>query len=280
MPHRSWRDALRFPALRFRRRRHAMRVRIEPRRTIPRWLPWLTPVLAVGATVIASALIFSAISPKPALSLYAFFISPLLSADGLTELALKAGPLAMMAVGLAAGFRANVWNIGAEGQLTMGAIAGGGVALAFWGQDGFWILPLMCLSGIAGGMAWAAIPAFLRTRLGVNEILVSLMLTYVAGLALTALVFGPWKDPEGFNFPQSRMFSDSETIPPLITGTGDRLHHPRARLGGDALFDHRLPDPRRRPRAGRGALCRVFRQPHRLAGAAGHRRPRRPCRGV
>ncbi len=196
-----------------------MRVRIEPRRTIPRWLPWLTPVLAVGATVIASALIFSAISPKPALSLYAFFISPLLSADGLTELALKAGPLAMMAVGLAAGFRANVWNIGAEGQLTMGAIAGGGVALAFWGQDGFWILPLMCLSGIAGGMAWAAIPAFLRTRLGVNEILVSLMLTYVAGLALTALVFGPWKDPEGFNFPQSRMFSDSETIPPLITGT-------------------------------------------------------------
>jgi len=196
-----------------------MRIRIEPRRTVPRWLPWLTPVLAVAATALASAAIFAAISARPAASLFAFFVSPLLSTEGLAEMALKAGPLAMIAVGLAAGFRANVWNIGAEGQLTMGAIAGGGVALAFWGQDGFWILPLMCLAGIAGGMAWAAIPAFLRARLGVNEILVSLMLTYVAGLALSALVFGAWKDPEGFNFPQSRMFSDAETIPPLVEGT-------------------------------------------------------------
>ena len=103
-----------------------MRIRIEPRRTIPRFLPWLTPVLAVAATVLASAAIFAAISDKPALSLYAFFISPLLSSDGLTEMALKAGPLAMMAVGLAAGFRANVWNIGAEGQLTSPPTASSG----------------------------------------------------------------------------------------------------------------------------------------------------------
>jgi simple sugar transport system permease protein len=112
-----------------------------------------------------------------------------------------------------------VWNIGAEGQLTVGAIAGGGVALALWGQQGVWILPLLCLAGILGGMAWAAIPAFLKTRFGVNEILTSLMLAYVATLALSALVYGPWKDPQGFNFPQSRRFSDSSLLPMLLAGT-------------------------------------------------------------
>ena len=104
----------------------------------------------------------------------------------------------------------------------MGAVAGGGVALAVWGDEGAWILPLMCLAGVAGGMAWAAVPAFLRTRLGVSEILTSLMLTYVAGLFLSLLVLGPWKDPDGYNFPQSRMFSDSALLPDLIEGT--RLH--------------------------------------------------------
>ncbi|WP_456303907.1 ABC transporter permease, partial [Acidisphaera rubrifaciens] len=182
-------------------------------------LVWLSPPLAVAATIAVSAAIFAVIGSKPAQSVFAFFVSPLLSTDGLAELALKAGPLAMIGVGLAAGFRANVWNIGAEGQLTLGAIAGGGIALAFYGQDGWWILPLMCLAGVTGGMAWAAIPAFLRTRFGVNEILVSLLLTYVASLLLTTLVFGPWKDPDGFNFPQSRMFSDAEVLPPIIEGT-------------------------------------------------------------
>jgi simple sugar transport system permease protein len=125
----------------------------------------------------------------------------------------------MIGVGLALGFRANVWNIGAEGQLTVGAIAGGGIALLFWGQEGLWILPLMCLAGILGGMAYAAIPAFLKTRLGVNEILTSLMLTYVAILLLSMLVYGPWKDPAGFGFPQSRLFTDSALLPMILEGT-------------------------------------------------------------
>ena len=209
-----------------------MRFRIEPRRAPSALLDWLLPPLAVLATVAMSGAIFAAIGTQPARSVYAFFVAPLLSLNSLSEVALKAGPLAMIGVGLAAGFRANVWNIGAEGQLTLGAIAGGGVALAFYGQDGWWILPLMCLAGIGGGMAWAAIPAFLRTRFGVNEILVSLMLTYVAGLLLTTLVFGPWKDPEGFNFPQSRMFSDAATLPPLIAGT---------RLGAGTLIAFAIP---------------------------------------
>ncbi|NIA68688.1 ABC transporter permease [Pelagibius litoralis] len=196
--------------------------KIEPRREIPRSLLYATPLLAVVLTVIAGFFIFLFMGYDPLLSLYHFFISPLLTLYGLSELMVKAGPLIMIGVGLAVGFRANVWNIGAEGQLTLGAITGGVVALAFWNETGWWILPLMCGAGILGGMAYAAIPAFLRTRFNVNEILTSLMLTYVATLFLSTLVYGPLKDPMGFNFPQSRMFSDSGLLPILLEGT--RLH--------------------------------------------------------
>ncbi|MDQ2802562.1 MAG: ABC transporter permease [Pseudomonadota bacterium] len=196
-----------------------MRFKVEPRRQVSKSLLWLTPVLSVLCTVAVAAILFACLGYAPARALGDLFVAPLLSVQGLTELALKASPLVMIGVGLAAGFRANVWNIGAEGQLIMGAIAGGGVALAFYGQEGVWILPLMCLAGILGGMAWGAIPAFLKTRFDVSEILVSLMLTYVAGLFLSMLVLGPWKDPEGMNFPQSRMFSDSALLPVLVEGT-------------------------------------------------------------
>ncbi len=199
-----------------------MRIRVEPRRQVSRTLQYATPVLSVACTVAASALLFALMGYGPLRTLYQFFVAPLLSVQGLSELALKASPLVLIGVGLAAGFRANVWNIGAEGQLVMGAIAGGGVALAFYNQTGIWILPLMCVAGLLGGAAWAAVPAFLKTRFGVSEILVSLMLTYVAALFLSLLVLGPWKDPEGMNFPQSRMFSDAAVLPLLVAGT--RLH--------------------------------------------------------
>ena len=199
-----------------------MALKIEPRREISRTLLYATPVLAVLMTVVAGFFIFLAMGFDPFVSLYHFFVSPLLSLYGLSELMVKAGPLIIIGVGLAIGFRANVWNIGAEGQLTLGAIAGGGVALLFWNQDGFFILPLMCVAGILGGMAYASIPAFLKTRFGVNEILTSLMLTYVATLFLSTLVFGPWMDPDGFNFPESRMFSDSALLPIVLENT--RMH--------------------------------------------------------
>ena len=196
-----------------------MRWRFEKRRDVPAWLLLATPPLSVALTVVVGLALFALMGYAPLETGYHFFISPLLSLSSLTELAVKGAPLIMIAVGLAAGFRANVWNIGAEGQLIMGALAGGGVALAFWGEDGWWILPLMCLASLAGGMAWGAIPAFLKARWDVNEILVSLMLTYVAQLVLTMLIYGPWKDPQGFNFPQSRMFSDAALLPMLIPGT-------------------------------------------------------------
>ena len=199
-----------------------MPLKVEARREISRNLLYLTPLLAVGLTVLAGFFLFLAMGYEPLSGLYHFFVSPLLSLYGLSELMLKAAPLIMIGVGLAIGFRANVWNIGAEGQLTVGAVAGGGIALAFWGSEGFWVLPLMCLAGVLGGMAYASIPAFLKTRFGVNEILTSLMLTYVATLFLSTLVYGPWKDPEGFNFPQSRMFTDSALLPIIMENT--RLH--------------------------------------------------------
>ncbi|HMA13772.1 MAG: ABC transporter permease [Bacteroidota bacterium] len=197
-------------------------LKVEARRDIPRGLLYLTPLLAVALTVLAGFALFLAMGYDPFRALYYFFVAPLTSLYGWSELFVKGAPLILIGVGLAIGFRANVWNIGAEGQLTMGAVAGGAVALAFWGEETALTLPLMVLAGIAGGLAYAAIPAFLKTRFGVNEILTSLMLTYVATLFLSTLVYGPLKDPLGFNFPQSRMFGDAALLPILLDGT--RLH--------------------------------------------------------
>ena len=177
-----------------------------------------------------------------------------------------------------------MWNIGAEGQLTLGAVASGGVALLFWGHESSFILPLMMLAGIAGGMLWAAIPAFLKAQLKVNEILTSLMLTYVAGLLLSALVYGPWKDPEGMNFPQSRMFSAWETVDPLLAGTRIHIGVPLALVVAlaDALLVKRtllgfkIKVTGARPQ--RRALCRLPPQRHGVACLLAVRRPGRACR--
>jgi simple sugar transport system permease protein len=163
--------------------------------------------------------LFAAMGKNPWQALYVFFIEPVDTLYDVSELLLKASPIMLCAVGLAIGYRANVWNIGAEGQLTMGAIFGGGVALALHDAPGFLLLPLMIVAGMLGGMLWAAIPAFLRIRFNANEILVSLMLVYVASFVLSLLVHDVWRDPEGFNFPQSKMFSESALLPNLLPET-------------------------------------------------------------
>lgn len=164
------------------------------------------PLLATLLTLLGGLVIFSVLGKDPLDAMTAFFITPIASLNGISELLLKASPLCLIALGLAIGYRANVWNIGAEGQLLLGGICASGLAIYFDGHSGPWLLPLMMLAGTAGGMAWAAIPAFLRTRFNANEILVSLMLTYVATQLLVWLVSGPWKDPHGMNFPQSISF--------------------------------------------------------------------------
>jgi simple sugar transport system permease protein len=185
-------------------------------------MSWLSPLLAVGLTLL-SGLVFSVLlGLNPGTTFYAFFVAPIEDLYGLGELGVKAAPLTLIALGLAIGFRANVWNIGAEGQLTFGAIAGGGVALFFYESESAWLLPAMIVAGALGGMLWASVPAFLRTRYNTNEILVSLMLNYVAVLFLSYLVHGPWRDPDGFNFPESRLFSDAAILPLILEDT--RLH--------------------------------------------------------
>ena len=192
--------------------------RLERRAEPSRLMQLGAPMLAAMLMLATGFLIFTLLGKDPVAAFRVFFIKPLATSYGLGELLLKTTPLLLCAVGLALAFRANVWNIGAEGQLTIGAITGAGVALAFGDQPSAWILPAMLLAGIAGGMLWAAIPAFLRTRFNTNEILVSLMLVYIAQLLLAYLVHGPWRDPAGFNFPQSRTFNDWELLPLLFAG--------------------------------------------------------------
>lgn len=196
-----------------------MRVVLEPRPEPSRIAGLLSPLLAVVATLALGFVLFSALGKDPWEAFQVFFVKPVATPYGLGELLLKAGPLMLCAIGLAIGYRANVWNIGAEGQLTMGGIAAGGLALALNETSSPLLLPAMIVVGAMGGMAWAAIPAWLRTRFNANEILTSLMLVYVATYLLSFLVHGPWRDPEGFNFPQSKMFGESALLPNLIPGT-------------------------------------------------------------
>jgi general nucleoside transport system permease protein len=193
--------------------------RLEARSAPSRAAAWLSPFVAALATLVVGFVLFSALGKDPRAAFHAFFVKPLDSLYGLSELLLKASPLMLIATGLAAGYRANVWNIGAEGQLLVGAVAGGGLALAFPDTTSPLLLPAMIVAGMLGGMAWAAIPAALRTRFNANEILVSLMLVYVASLTLSWLVHGPWRDPEGFNFPQSKLFHDAALLAAPFEGT-------------------------------------------------------------
>ena len=156
---------------------------------------WIAPAIALLLTVVTCMLLFALLGRAPQQVVEVFFIAPLATLRGWGEVGLKAAPLILCGVGLALCFRANVWNIGAEGQLIAGAIAGGGVALLTSAASGGGWFVLVLLAGAAGGMAWAALAAWLRDRFNANEILVSLMLVYVAEQLLNYLVYGPWKTP-------------------------------------------------------------------------------------
>ena len=201
-------------------------LRLEPRARPARALALASPLIALALTALIAALLFLLLGKDPVRGLAVFFVEPLNGLRGLTEVLLKATPLILCALGLAVCYRANVWNIGAEGQFLLGAIAAGGLALALGpapaGTPAGLRAPLLLLAGVAGGMAWAAVTALLRDRFHASEILVSLMLVYVAQQLLNHLVFGPWKDPAGFNFPQTPSFDASYALPRLVPGT--RLH--------------------------------------------------------
>jgi ABC-type uncharacterized transport system permease subunit len=176
------------------------------------------PAIALALTVIFSSFLFLALGLNPLTTLRIFFIDPLSTLNGVSEWLLKASPLILIGLGITIGIRANVWNIGAEGMFTMGAILSGWLAITFGGGNHTWLMPAMIVAGAVGGMAWAAIPAFLKVKANANEILVTLMLNYVAALLLSYLVNGPMQDPEGMNYPQTAPFDLSAMFPPLFEG--------------------------------------------------------------
>ncbi|MBS0317198.1 MAG: ABC transporter permease [Proteobacteria bacterium] len=193
--------------------------RLEARAEASNAMRYGSPLLAVGLTLIGGLVLFYLLGRNPLHGFKVFFFDPVHDLYGISELLLKATPLMLIATGLAVGFRANVWNIGAEGQFLMGAVGATGVALLFQNSQSPLVLPAMLVAGAIGGAVWAAIPAALKTRFNTNEILTSLMLVYVAELLVSWLVFGPWKDPQGFNFPQTIMFGNNALLPILIPGT-------------------------------------------------------------
>ncbi|MDO9400146.1 MAG: ABC transporter permease [Polaromonas sp.] len=194
-------------------------LKLEARPQPSRFWRFVSPLLALLITVLIGVLLFVALGKDPVRGLQIFFWEPIKSPYALGELMVKATPLLIIALGLAVCFRSNVWNIGAEGQFVIGAVAAGGVALLADKSTGPWIVVFIVLAGVLGGMAWAGITALLKDRFNANEILVSLMLVYVADMVLNYLVFGPWKDPAGYNFPQTKTFEAVTQIPRLMPGS-------------------------------------------------------------
>jgi len=204
----------------------AFPLKLELRGAPSQTMTYLSPLLAIVLTMILGALLFLLLGKDPVAALKVFLIDPFSGKRAISELLLKSVPLILCALGLTVCFRASIWNIGAEGQFTVGALCAG--AMLVWldvpghGISGTVGLILMICAGVLGGAFWASITALLRDRFNANEILVSLMLTYVAQLLLMYAVNGPLKDPNGMNFPQSKVFSDEFMLPMLIAGT--RLH--------------------------------------------------------
>jgi general nucleoside transport system permease protein len=182
-----------------------------------------SPLIAVALTLVTVGILFAIMGKNPITALYVYFIEPLTDPFSLAEIAVKATPLVMIAVGLSLCYIANIWNIGAEGQFLVGAIAGSWLAVRTNGTDaGAWVLPVMLILGALGGALYAMIPALCKIRFGASEILTSLMLVYVAYYGMDYLVRGPWRDPHGLNFPTTAPFDPAATVPALIEGS--RLH--------------------------------------------------------
>jgi ABC-type uncharacterized transport system permease subunit len=239
-----------------------MRFELTPRTNASTMMRVFASVAAFITAFLIAGFVIWLMGRSPIAAFDVYVLQPLSDPWSLQELVVKATPMALIAIGLAYCFRANLWNIGAEGQYVIGAVLGSWLALRTHGTDaGLWVLPLMLLLGIIGGALWGLIPAFLKTRFGVNEILTSLMLVYVAQQILDYLVRGPWRDPKGFNFPQSVTFDPSATLPPIMEA--GRVHYGAvfaaiavlvtAVVLGRTLFGYRLKLTGDAPRAARFA---------------------------
>jgi general nucleoside transport system permease protein len=200
-----------------------MRLVLERRAERSATIAIASPLIAIALTLVTMSVLFVALGKNPIAALTVYFLDPLTDSYSLQEIAVKATPLVMIAIGLSLCYLANVWNIGAEGQFLIGAVAGSWLAVKTQGTDaGPWVMPAMLVLGALGGALYALIPAICKVRFGASEILTSLMLVYVADLLLDYLVRGPWRDPHGYNFPTTAEFDPVATVPILIEGS--RLH--------------------------------------------------------
>lgn len=197
-----------------------MRLELIKRDNPSQTLRFFSPLIGLALAVLTGAIMFALMGKEPLNALYVYFIEPLTEMWSVHELLIKAAPLILMGAGLSVCYLSNNWNIGAEGQFIMGALAGSILPVLFTGWDSPLVLPLMLAFAIVGGALWALIPALLKARFNTNEILVSLMLVYVAELILDYLVRGPWRNPQGMNFPESIRFPDFARIPHLLPADG------------------------------------------------------------
>src|SRR2546421_5381855 len=200
-----------------------MQLVLEKRAERSNTIALISPLIAIGLTLVTMSILFAILGKNPITALGVYFIDPLTDSYSLQEIAVKATPLVMIAIGLSLCYLANAWNIGAEGQFLIGAVAGSWLAVKTQGTDaGPWVLPAMMVLAALAGALYALIPAICKVRFGASEILTSLMLVYVADLLLDYLVRGPWRDPKGYNFPTTAEFDSVATVPLLIEGS--RLH--------------------------------------------------------
>lgn len=198
-------------------------IKLEKRPQPSRFWTFATPLLAVILTMIFGGVLFAALGNNPFVTIRTIFLDPLFSEFAWfyrPQLLIKGAPLVLIAIGLSFGFRAGIWNIGAEGQYIIGALCGAAVGLAFYPTEAFIIFPLMVIAGAIGGFAWAMIPGFLRVKFGTNEILVSLMLVYVAEQLLSSMALGALRNPDGQGFPGSRNLANYPSSTSWINESG------------------------------------------------------------
>lgn len=211
-----------------------LRWRIERRVAAPRWLELLAPVVSLALALVVIAILFLALGVNPLIAYQRIFIGAFGSVYGLSETIVKAIPLMLAGVGLVLAFRAGLYNIGAEGQLLIGAVCASGLALAFPGLPAFVLVPAMFIAGFIGGALWGLLPAWLKARFQVNEVITTLMMVYIASELVNYLVYGPWRAPEELGFPYSAKFSEAAQLPRFLL---TRIHYPTLLLAlGSALL--------------------------------------------
>lgn len=190
-------------------------------------LGWGVLVVYLGALALALCIcaVLLTLTGKPGLGgLFVLFRGAFGQGYSLLDSLVKAIPIFLCALGVALSFRMQIWNIGAEGQFALGAVGATAVALSFPGLPGAVLMPLMLLAALLAGGAWGLIPAAVRLRLGVSEIISSLMLNYIGILLLDYLVFGVWKDPASFGFPMTAEFGPGGQIGRMAPGVLGKLH--------------------------------------------------------